>query len=168
MGVVCVGASRYERAWVFACVGCCMQLCKMHERGSRRHTPHTLHSHPPHPLPTHSTPPFLHRRASSTLTHTHTTPFPNSRPSSLTQECVIDTSALPELAVNPAHDPALASIRDMMGEAQAAVDALYQEAKARVWDSRGEWVCDGGVFFFFFVFFVPVLLCWDGGEWVGL
>ncbi len=40
-------------------------------------------------------------------------------------------SALPDLAINPAHDPALAELAEEMGEVKAEIDALFEEAKVR-------------------------------------
>lgn len=41
-------------------------------------------------------------------------------------------SALPELAINPSHDPALAELKEEMGEVKAEIEALFDEAKVIV------------------------------------
>lgn len=45
---------------------------------------------------------------------------------------MIDTSALPELSINPAHDPALAEIKGEMEEVKGEIEALFDDAKVHI------------------------------------
>lgn len=46
-------------------------------------------------------------------------------------ECVIDMNALPELIINPTHDPDLAELREEMDEVETEIHRLFEKAKVR-------------------------------------